>query len=110
MLSHSSFLDDRGQKLDLCLDPPAVITRAAQDSVRRWRLARIAHSFHCLEEFCTRLQNLPGQTTFVLHPDVIDISRALRGVLNGRSKACRKVPSWTPLHGAMLTSDVTGGQ
>ena len=50
-LSHSTFLDDLGQKLDLCLDPPAVITRAAQDSLRRWRLARISHSFHCLEEF-----------------------------------------------------------
>ena len=92
MLSHSSFLDDRGQKLDLCLDPPAVITRAAQDSVRRWRLARVAHSFHCLEEFCTRLQNLPGQTTFVLHPHVIDISRALRGVLSGRFQSLQEGP------------------
>ena len=55
--SYAHLSDDCGRVFDLRVDPPAVIVQAAQASVRRWRLARIANSFHGMREFCHARQN-----------------------------------------------------
>ena len=81
--SLAKLTDDRGQLFDLRLDPPAVIERAARDSVRRWRLARIANSFTNLREFCCSRRNSQGEVTHLLCRDVVDLSHVLAIALIG---------------------------
>ena len=110
LLSYASLIDDRGHSFDLRVDPPAVICRAAVASVRRWRLARIAHSFHGMEEFYNRMEPLPGQPTHLLDRHVVDISRCIRLSKQGRTGACKSCPHWSHHHASMLASAVSGGQ
>ena len=108
--SFATLTDDRGQAFDLRLDPPAVIERAARESVRRWRLARIANSFTCLREFCYSRRNSQGEVTHLLCRDVVDLSHVLRPVLAGKARSCRDAPRWSAKHSSMLLSAISGGQ
>ena len=108
--SYKCLSDDRGRSFDLSVDPPAVIVQAAQASVRRWRLARVARSFTALHEFCHQRRNDQGQVTWLLDHDVMDISGSLRRVLSGKAPACKRATNWSSKHAPMLRSALTGGQ
>ena len=96
--SFAALTDDRGHTFDLRVDPPAVIERAARESVRRWRLARIANSFTCLREFCYSRRNSQGEVTHLLCRDVVDLSHVLRAVKSGQASSCRDAYRWSAKH------------
>ena len=108
--SCDTMVDDRGRTLDLRLDPPIVVCRFAAESVRRWRFARVLHSFHGMDEFHERVELMPGRGTRLLCRDVLDMSRSIRLTREGRTAACKALPSWTSSHACMLASAVSGGQ
>ena len=110
MQSHYFLLDDQGQSYDLRLDPPAVVCQAAATSVRRWRLARIANAFHATQQYCQRIEVLPGQPTQVLKRSVLDLSRNIRLTKQGRTASCRSCLEWSSAHAPMLASAMSGGQ
>ena len=110
VLSSAQLRDDRGQIYDLRLDPPVVVCRAAQASVRRWRLARVAHAFHGMEDFYERVVTGPRQATHVLRNDVLELTRCIRLAREGETTACRKISSRSFTHASMLCSAISGGQ
>ena len=110
VLSCAKLRDDRGQIFDLRLDPPVVVCRAACASVRRWRLARVAHAFHGMDDFYDRVVTGPHQETLLLRNDVVDLSRCIRLTREGRTAACKKICGWSSTHASMLVSAISGGQ
>ena len=110
LASHAILCDDRMRKFDLRLDPRIVVCHAVEASVRRWRLARVARTFHGMEDLSVRGEDGTGQPTHLLHSDVVDMSRSIRLTRAGRTSVCKSVPGWSNLHGSMLASAISGGQ
>ena len=102
--SHDKMSDDRGNFFNLNMDPPVVVTRAVEESVRRWRLARIARGFTCLHDFTFHRRSSQGEVTHLLRPDVADISKPLRRVIAGSSDACKHARGWSSTHSSLLVS------
>ena len=103
--------DDRGERYNMRLDPPCVIVKAVQRSVRRWRTARIAKAFPCLAHYTTtRCHTIAGEIV-TLNRGVIDHAKVLGKTL-GELRAGKHLTERIPRQqlAPMLTSAISGGQ
>ena len=122
--SATVMIDDQGRVHNLHLDPPAVIVEQVRASVRRWRLARVAHA--CLglvpdqADFGVGFEGPVGMYPSgiaMLPRDAIDLTGQLRKLLSTKSDGStiglKDAPSavmWMPAHRAALRSAATAGQ
>jgi hypothetical protein len=122
--SASAMVDDQGRVHDMHVDPPAVIIEQVRASVRRWRLARVAHACPGLVPdqadhgtgFEVPVGMYPSGIA-MLPRDAIDMSGQLRKLLNAKSngstvgtKGTASAMTWLPEHRAALRSAATAGQ
>jgi hypothetical protein len=102
--SASEVTDDVGRKWSFLDDSPAAVKKGVRQSVRRWRLERIAKQFKgTIPERGDIGSGDPNGTR------VVDCAAAALSALGKAKTASEKNDGWKPAYRASLTSATAGG-
>ena len=111
---HRRFVSDWAESFDLLLDPPVVVVKAAQRSVRRWRLNGIAETLPGLipqQPDLEVLHDRSGTTPNGMITATLDFPEVVDALLKSKGSAGSKMlDSWDAKCRADLKSAITGGQ